>query len=162
MKLKTSQLEELTSDEFTLVGLYSSYENYRLAFFLNDLLNWGFERTLIDLDIQIKDSFVHFPIFRSRSYENEINIYLINNCISIKELCKENDNTLFNSSFEKTIVHRLLPELKDIDYLIKIEDGHYSLSAEKVTRKINRSDLDANAMIIPNKQIKSKGHLIID
>jgi hypothetical protein len=161
MNTKTRLLDVIQTDNFTLIGIYSSYENYRLAFFLNDLLGWRFERLPMDLDFQFKDAFVQFPIFKSKYYEAEVDIYLINNLVNKKEE-KKVSSGLFDQPIERTKVYKLLPELDKLDYLIKIEDEHSSIPLNNITQKINQADFEANATLIPNKQLKSKQHLIID
>ena len=161
MKTKTRLLDEIQTDNFTLIGIYSSYENYRLAFFLNDLLGWRFERLPMDLDFQFKDAFVQFPIFKSKYYKDEVDIYLINNLVKKKEE-KRVSSGLFDQQIERTIVYNLLPELDKLDYLIKIEDEHSRIPLNNMTKKINKADFEATATLIPNKQLKSKQHLIID
>ena len=161
MKTKTNLLDEIQTDNFTLIGIYSSYENYRLAFFLNKLLGWQFERLPLDLDFQFKDAFVQFPIFKSKYYKTEVDIYLINNYVKKKEE-KKVSSGLFDQPIEKTKVYKLLPELDKLDYLIKIEDEHSNIPLNNITKKINNANFEANATLIPNKQLKSKDHLIID
>lgn len=161
MKIKTRLLDEINTDNYTLIGIYSSYENYRLAFFLNDLLGWRFERLPMDLDFQFKKAFVQFPIFKSKYYENEVDIYLINNRVKKKEE-KRVSTGLFDQPLEKTNVYKLLPELDKLDYLLKVEDEHSNIPLNNLTKKINKANFEASASIIPNKQIKSKDHLIIN
>jgi|GEM_PF-747763 len=161
MNNKTRLLDEISTDDYTLIGIYSSYENYRLAFFLNELLGWQFERLSHDLDFQFKNAFVRFPIFKSKYYENEVDIYFINNHIKKKEE-KRVKSGLFDQQLEKTSVYKLLPELDKLDYLLKIEDEHNNIPLNNLTKEINKANFEARAFIIPNKQLKSKDHLIID
>ena len=161
MKNKTKLLDEIQTDNYTLIGVYSSYENYRLAYFLNELFGWQFKRLPLDLDFQFKDAFVQFPIFKSKYYENEVDIYLMNNYVKKREE-KKVSSGLFDQQIERTKVYNLLPELNKIDYLLKIEDEHGNIPLNNLTKKINQTNFDASACIIPNKQLKSKDHLIID
>ena len=161
VKIKTNLLDEIQTNNFTLIGIYSSYENYRLTFFLNELLGWHFERLPLDLDFQFKDAFVQFPIFKSKYYKDEVDIYLINNRVNKKEE-KKVSSGLFNQQIGRTKTYKLLPEFNKLDYLIKIENEYSSIHLNNIAKKINQSDFEANASFIPNKQLKSKRHLIID
>ena len=161
MKKKTTLLDEVAMDDFSIIGVYSSYENYRLAFLLNLFLGWQFERLPLDLDIKFRDTFVQFPMFKSKYYDGEVDVFLIANRVT-KDEDKRISSGLFDHQVESSRVYKLLPELKHLDYLIKIENDQNSIVLEDLVKRINQADLDASALIIPNKQIKSKGHLIID
>lgn len=161
MKKKTTLLDEVPMDDFSIIGIYSSYENYRLAFFLNQELGWQFERLKLDLDIKFQDTFVQFPMFKSNYYEGEVDVFLIANRVTRQE-DKRISTGLFDQQVERSKVYKLLPELKRLDYLIKIENDQNSIPLDDLVKRINQADFDANALIIPNKQLKSKGHLIID
>ncbi len=161
MKKKTTLLDEVGMDDLSIIGVYSSYENYRLAFLLNLYLGWQFERLPLDLDIKYKDTFVQFPMYKSKYHNGEVDVFLIANRVT-KQEDKRISTGLFDKQVERSRVYKLLPELKHLDYLIKIENEQNIISLDELVKKINQADLDASALIIPNKQIKSKGHLIID
>ena len=161
MKKKTTLLDEVGMDDLSIIGVYSSYENYRLAFLLNLYLGWQFERLPLDLDIKYKDTFVQFPMYKSKYHNGEVDVFLIANRVT-KQEDKRISTGLFDQQVERSRVYKLLPELKHLDYLIKIENEQNIISLDELVKKINQADLDASALIIPNKQIKSKGHLIID
>jgi len=158
---KTNLLDEVETDNFALIGIYSTCENYRISFFLNELLGWQFKRLSVDLGFQFKDTFVQFPLFKSIFFKDQIGVYLINNQIKVKEQKKINYG-LFNQDLEKTNIYTLLPELKNLDYILKIEDVSGRISTQEVTKKINQANFDAKARLIPNNQLKSKAHLIIN
>jgi hypothetical protein len=161
MQKKTTLLYEVGMDDLSIIGVYSSYENYRFAFLLNLYLGWQFERLPQDLDIKYKDTFVQFPMYKSKYHNGEVNVFLIANRVT-KQEDKRISTGLFDQQVEESRVYKLLPELKHLDYLIKIENEQNIISLDELVKKINQADLDASALIIPNKQIKSKGHLIID
>ena len=161
MSFKTNLLVDLSTDEFILIGIYSLYEDYRLAFFLNQLLNWHFERCFLDLDISFKDHVAKFPIFKSTSNEGKVSIYLISNQIN-KAVKTKVANSLFEEDFESTSLVRFLPEFKDFNYIIKIEDDRDRIAVNSIIKKINTTNLDITAVIIPNEQLKSKSHLVIN
>ena len=161
MSVKTNQLTELAIDDFTLIGIYSSYESYRLAFFLNELLNWHFERCEFDLDIQFDKICGKFPIFRSKFNEGSIDVYLIDNHITVEAVEKMN-GSLFDKDIAKFNTYTLLPEYKNLDYLIKIEDTQGRIFTDDIVKSINKTSFEMIATSIPNEQLKSKGHLIIN
>ncbi len=64
-------------DDFTLIGIHSAEEDYKLAFLLNQQLNSNFVRYQYNLDF--KGSEVEFPLFEFKDPNTHINYYLINN-----------------------------------------------------------------------------------
>lgn len=160
MRVKKRYLDDFVPDDFKLIGIYSPYENYRLAFLLNEILGWHLKRSKVDLDFKIKKEFVQFPVFCS-NFSDETSIYLIDNQVK-----KTKDNKvssgLFDQSLQQVKNFNLLETFKFIDYLIKIEENQQHIEVNNVLKQINKSTFDANATLIPNNQIKYKERLVVN
>ena len=73
MQLLTLELE----DDYLLIGIHSTEEDYRLAYLINKYLNTKLIRFKDHLDF--KDSNAEFPLFEYKDEQKLINYYLINN-----------------------------------------------------------------------------------
>ena len=73
MQLLTLDLE----DDYLLIGIHSTEEDYRLAYLLNKHLKTKLTRFKHHLDF--KNSNAEFPLFEYKDEKNFINYYLINN-----------------------------------------------------------------------------------
>jgi len=73
MQVFTFDLE----DDYLLIGIHSTEEDYRLAYLINKHLNTKFVRYKDNLDF--KDSAVEFPLFEYKDEETYLNYYLVNN-----------------------------------------------------------------------------------
>ena len=63
---------------------------------------------------------------------------------------------------EKTVTKYLLPELKNVDYFLKIYSDFEKVPLRNLISSINEVEQVISAYIIDNEQIKSKSHLIFD
>ncbi|MDV7186733.1 IPExxxVDY family protein [Lutibacter sp. TH_r2] len=145
---------ELDDEEFTLIGIHSTEEDYKLAYLLNQQLNTKFIRFQQTLDFQ--NSTAEFPLFEFKDNSSLENYYLINN----KDTqVKENKNTggLFNGNY--TTISYLIPEKKRVDYFLKIEGCNRALALNLIN-KLNNLKQIITSYIIETNTLKSKNHLI--
>lgn len=160
MPVKKRYLDDFVLDNFKLIGVYSTYENYRLAFFLNEILGWRLKRRKVDLDYQINNELVQFPVFCTH-LTDDASIYLIDNRVK-KAKANKVSSGLFDESLQETKTFSLLKKYKHIDFLIKIEEDQQHIDVQNVLNQINKSNFDANATFIPNNQIKYKERLVVN
>ena len=150
MQVFTLDLE----DDYLLIGIHSTEEDYRLAYLINKHLNLNFVRYKQSLDF--KDSNIEFPLFEYKNEKTYINYYLINN----KHLHVVNDqiiNGLFGGDYSTTSY--LLPEKKKVDYLLKVEGCSENFIINLV-EKLNRINQIITSYPIETITLKSKNNLI--
>jgi len=150
MQLLTLDLE----DDYNLIGIHSTEEDYRLAFLLNKNLNTKFIRFKQPLDF--KDSNAEFPVFEYKDEHYFINYYLINNKHIQYEINDKSDG-LFGGNYSTTSY--LIPDKKKIDYFLKIE-GSNPLFMNDLVEKLNRIKQIITSFSIDTNTLKSKNNLI--
>ena len=74
MQLLTFDLEE---EDYLLVGIHSTEEDYRLAYLLNKYLKIKLSRYKHNLDFE--NSEAEFPLFEFKDKNSFVSYYLINN-----------------------------------------------------------------------------------
>ena len=151
MQLLTLDLE----DDYLLIGIHSTEEDYRLAYLLNKHLKTKLVRYKHHLDF--KNSTAEFPLFEYKDECNFINYYLINNKYST--LVNNTNNTgLFEGSYS-TILN-LIPEKKNVDFFLKIEGCNQQDLTVSLVNKLNKINQVITSYAIDTNTLKSKNNLI--
>lgn len=141
-------------DDFSLIGIYASEEDYRLAYLLNKHLNTRLTRFKHALDFEGSPS--KYPLFEYQDSESLNNYYLINNKCSIN--VTNNSKGLFNENYNK--ITYLIPEKKEIDYFYKIVGCNNSMFLKNLVAKIKKMDQIITCYLIDSTTLKSKNNLI--
>ncbi len=152
---KTLSFDFEYEHDYTLIGVHTSLEDYRLAFFLNKVLNLKFKRYREDLDFESKGCSFSFFV-----YEDEVN-YKSWSLISNKQYFFEKEKFDFANLFQnEPKVSYLIPEKRKVDFFIKISGNIDSESLQLIMQKIKGiKNIIALYTVEPNK-LKSKDYLI--
>ncbi|UMB59416.1 IPExxxVDY family protein [Lutibacter sp. A80] len=150
MQVFTFDLE----DDYLLIGIHSTEEDYRLAYLINQHLNTKFVRYKHNLDFE--NSTIEFPLFEYKDEKTYLNYYLINNkCIQVVD--DQYNDGLFGGNYSTTSY--LLPEIKKVDFLLKIE-GCTSEFILELVDKLNKISEIITSFQIETNTLKSKYNLI--
>lgn len=140
-------------DPFDLVAVHSSLEDYELVYFINMHLKSRFRRSETDFELSPA---VSFPIFEWRDDPNEVCWSLItNNSISENNAPRTD---LFKEEIAYT-AHRLVPERKEVDYFLKIEQSHGNIETDVVKPLLSIPKI-ITAYQVDVDSLKSKTNLI--
>lgn len=141
--------------DYTLIGIHSTLEDYRLAFFLNKNLKIHLTRFKDDLDFSSMNC--SFPLY---FYEDDASFttwsLIANKQIFIDDVIPENNN-LFQ---EETKTSFFIPEKKQIDYFIKISGNLETKEINEILTKINQTFNIITCYTLDPNDLKSKDHLI--
>ncbi|PHQ62354.1 MAG: hypothetical protein COC08_00900 [Maribacter sp.] len=142
-------------DVFALIALHSSLEDYAMVYAINRHIKSNFKRFSKDLDVS---EYASFPFFE---WKDEINgrywTLIPNN--SLKVEYSENKN-LFKDE-PSFIAHHLVPEHKDVDYFLKIDQNEEEEEEiEEIVKALFAIPKVLTAYSIDVKKLKSKNNLI--
>jgi hypothetical protein len=132
-KKKRHILEDIDQDDFKIISIHSNCEDFKLAYLINITCNSRF----IKLKKKVYDnrSKVEFHIFEWIDHIRGISCYLFSNrSLSFKN-DKEKGGDLFNIPETKELY--LVQDLKEADYIIKINSGIDAVSLVKELETIN-------------------------
>lgn len=146
--------DDFCEENYVLIALHSGLEDYALAYALNRALKANLKRSKTDLDISNETS---FPIYEWKDKLNERYWTLIVNT-SIKEEYLELHD-LFSNETSSTVYH-LIPEYKDVDYFLKIEQDEDEIDSFMLDSILEIPKMITAYQIEINK-LKSKQNLII-
>lgn len=140
-------------DSFVLMALHSTLEDYHLIYGLNKNLASGFKRARTNFDL---GQFSSFPIFEWQDDRNDTYWVVIANDSSKYEMLNSND--LFQNEPTPS-VPKLIPELKEVDYFLKIENGD-QLDKKELLKKLQAIPNIMAAYEVTTNKLKSKNNLI--
>ena len=145
--------DDFYEDSFALIAVHSSLEDYAIAYVLNQCLKSKLSRSRNDLDISENRS---FPIFEWKDVVNDAYWTLIINTSIKKD--QTNEASLFRDEVSYTR-HHLVPEYKDVDYFLKIEQDEITFEQDIVKSILTIPQIVTAYMVETNK-LKSKNNLI--
>jgi hypothetical protein len=161
MKKNKLLLDDLLSTDFFLAGINASTEMYQLAYFINKELNIKLKRTGQDIDFYYKDAVAYFQWYEYFSKELQSEIYFVTNKTYSKEQKLVATGSLFSGEEVEYRVRYLIPELKTVDYFIKVEEAALDqLNYKSLLYKLNSIRQISTAYQIDNQKIKSPQNLI--
>jgi len=150
MQLLTLELD----DDYLLIGIHSTEEDYRLAYLINKHLKTELLRFKEDLDF--KNSNAKFPLFEYKDKQKLINYYLINNKYS-QSVNNSKNTGLFEGNYSTTSY--LISERKKIDFFLKIEGCNQQNLAINLVNQLNNIPQIITSFTIEPNSLKSKDYL---
>ena len=140
--------------DYILIGIHTTLNDYRLAFFLNKELKLFLKRFKDDLDFPLKNC--SFPFYQFDDEAAFISWSLISNKFISVDSIQSNDN-LFN---EETKTRFLIPEKNKVDYFIKISGHIKDEYLENILLKIKNTEKIITSYTIDPYSLKSRDNLI--
>ncbi len=141
--------------DYTLIGIHSSLEDYRMAFFLNRSLNLKLERCKEDLDFDKNNC--SFSLFDFEDINSMLYWSLITNKNIKTEEVENNYSNLFK---DESKISYLIPEKKQVDFFIKISGQINKSELHDILLKINNTKKIITSYTIEPYDLKSKDYLI--
>jgi hypothetical protein len=151
------------AEDCTLIAIHCSEDAFKMAFALNKYVNLRLQRERMDLDYSNDGLEVTFPLFRFEDEFQYTTYYLVaNRCTSRVEQLNKLGGLFGNSVSERTVNTYLIPELKNVDYFLKIETDFDSIPTRKHIAQINEVREVISAYIVEDPKIKAHTNLIFD
>jgi hypothetical protein len=161
MAIKKLSLDDFFEEpDFTLIGIHTTIEDFRLAYLLNSKLNIQLKRKKQDLDFTNN---ANYSIYEWEDCKQLITWNLVSNICKVETTNTKLDNSLFSNTGGVTETFFLLPELKKINFLLKINDEEFSISkSHKIINRIQEIGSVITAYQIEVEKLKSKNNLIFN
>ena len=157
-KLDLGEFDEI---DYHLIAIHTSLEDYRLAYFINQKLPINLGKSKNEIQINIKEGETKFSRFYYHDVEKEITWNLIQNKSEIVQQKNDNSQGLFsNINIEVSTKVYLLPELKKVDYFLKIENTDKTMDMSKIQSILNTIENITTVYSVETNKIKSKNNLI--
>ena len=155
MQIHALGLEDFCEEEYSLIGIHTALEDYKLAYLLNKNLKTQFYKSQNNLELENDKNKASFSIYNFSSKKYDFDWFLIAN--SFKRENQTESNELRLTTETKTY---LIPEKKKVDFFIKISgevDVDFVISA---VQKIKNIEQIITSYSIDKNTLKSKDFLI--
>jgi hypothetical protein len=161
MAIHKVYIEDFEEEDYHLIALHTSLEDYRLAYFLNRELGIGLCKSKLDIPLQVKEVKTSLVRFTFEDEKKVILWDLVQNKKEIENIENTATTDLFSNtknSFSSSAY--LLPEYKKVDFFVKIENAANEIDLGKVIEQISKIEAVKLAYSIAKNKIKSKNNLI--
>jgi hypothetical protein len=161
MALLKLHLDDFDEIDYDLIAIHSVLEDYRLAYFINQKLPIILSRSNDEIGVTIKEGEAFFLKYIYNDLKNDIVWSLISNKNEI--VIKKNSsgqNLFLNAAVEIATKVYLLPELKKVDYFLKIKNNRDTFDIEQIIKTINTIERISTVYAVIPEKIKSKNNLI--
>ncbi len=146
---------------YYLIAIHTSLEDYRLAYFINQILPINLKKSESCIQIKNKEGETRLSRFEYEDETKSIMWNLIQNKSTVINTSSRNNLDLFansNSKFSSKIY--LLPEFKKVDYFLKIDNDDDNMDIKSIANLIKKIDSVTIVYNIELETIKSKNNLI--
>lgn len=157
-KLMLDEVEE----DYLLLAIHSSLEDYKIAYLFNKYLQINFARARQDLDFNHGTVQALYPLFLFKEPAKYRNYFLIKNKYKGPVKRVISSGSLFNEEEVSSRSSYLIPEYKEVDYFFKIDED---LSHEQFQLLINKIATIPNVQTVyevDHNQLKSRNNLILE
>ncbi|AEH00804.1 IPExxxVDY family protein [Lacinutrix sp. 5H-3-7-4] len=162
MAIKKLVLNDFFEEEnFSLIGIHCTIEDYRLAFLLNQALNLKLTRQ--DKDIDNNNQETNFSFFEWVDDTQYTTWNLVSNtCKVTSNEINNKIGSLFSNSESFTKTHHLVSEYSKANYLLKINNEFQAKKEKIILEKILKIKQVITAYSIDSNTLKSKDQLIFN
>ena len=156
-------LDEDFTEDFSLIAIHCSEEPYKVAYILNQFAHLKLRRKKTDLSLTTKTMEMSFPLFGFESNTEYTDGSLVANKYKAAITKTNNSGGLFGDTMNReTVITYLIPELKKVDYFLKIQSDFDNLETKMLVNQINHIKQIISAYQIVPETLKSKDNLIFD
>lgn len=156
-KLVIDDVEE----DYHLLAIHSSLEEYKLAFFLNRHLQICLKRARFDVDFNHGLIQAHYPLYSFKEPEKYRTYNLIKNKFKGPVKKVVSSGSLFIEEEVSPQMTYLIPEYKDVDYFLKIDEENGDDTQKLISKIASIPNVVTTYSVDPN-QLKSKNNLILE
>ena len=149
-------------DNYHLLAIHSSLEEFKMAFLLNKNLQISLKRAPVDVDFNHGEVQALYPLYSFKEPTKYRTYFLFKNKYkgSVKKVVSS--GSLFIEDEISTQITYLIPEYKKVDYFLKIEDDLGEEYIQHLLNFISRIPRVITTYIVDVNQLKSRNNLIVD
>ncbi|MCC8359432.1 IPExxxVDY family protein [Salinimicrobium sediminilitoris] len=155
-------LDEVFEQPYKLLAIHSSVEEFKLAYLLNKHIDLKLARTPKDIDLHKGKESILFAHFIYEDLQKYCTYHLVNNVARQEGRSGSDLDSLFFGDQLAVKKSFLLPEFKQVDFLVKIEDELDAISTKMLISRILEIPQVSTAYAIDFHRIKTKENLIFD
>jgi hypothetical protein len=158
MALHKLVVDDFNDTSFSLFAVHCRLEDYRFAYMLNSYLQLKLRRAPQDLDVNYFSS--SYSAYTWEDTDSYMSWHLISNVCKKEEDALQSSGSLFTEKQRILKTYHLIPELKQVDFLIKIESEAQNVNEREILLKLQKIPQLITAYRVDEESIKSKDCLI--
>jgi len=156
MAVSILDIDDLESNDFNIIAIHTSLEDYKLAYLINKHCQIKLTKELIPLTLSKFDISTSFDFFTFHDHDERIIWSLISNKSILSSKCYYTESLLLHEkkTFSDII---LIPECDSVDFFLKVEEEiepHLLINILNQIQVINKIDavyeLNKNALVSIN------------
>jgi len=152
MQVYSLDIDDFNEDNYTLIGIHTALEDFKLAYLLNNNLDTLFSKAIYSLDFESNAS---FSVYNDINEEYGFELYLISNSYTEERI--NASDTIVLATETKTY---LIPEKKKVDYFIKIVGEPTQETIYKTVNQIKQINQVVTSYTVELDSLKFKQFLI--
>jgi|FLOH01.1.fsa_nt_gi hypothetical protein len=157
LKLHTLSFEP--ENDYNLICIHTTLEDYRLAYFINQALDLKLSRR--DEDLDFNNNKEHFSLYEYNDPSLFLTYNLLANKYTLVEYKTSNNNALFyNTLLSETKISYLISDKKKVDFFLKITGDLSLTQINNITECINSIQQVITVYTTDPKLLKQNTHLI--
>lgn len=160
MAVHKLMIDDFVSVDYGLIAIHSSLEDCRLAYFINRELDIRLQKSAKDIGFKLKQGESFFSRYTFEDDTNDAAWNLIQNKNSMVSTQTNNTSLFAGEGLSGTSSVFLLPELKKVDYILKIENTESYTATDDAVTGLLAIKYIATAYKIDHHKLKSKNNLI--
>ncbi len=158
MALHKLLVDDFYDDTYLLIAVHCRLEDYRLAYMINKHLGTHLVREEKDLDLNYTSS--SFAVYEYYDAPKDVTWNLIANICKREEESLASSGVLFANDKKITKTYNLIPEMKQVDFFIKISNDTYQINEKLIISKLQSISQIITTYTVDLEKVKSKEHLI--
>ncbi|MDB4028212.1 IPExxxVDY family protein [Flavobacteriaceae bacterium] len=156
-------LDDDFEEDFSLIAIHCSEEPYKVAYILNQFARLKLRREKVDLAFTSNGMEITLPLFGFEDHTEYTDYSLVaNKCKSAITKTNNSGGLFGNTTDKETVITYLIPELKKVDYFLKIQSDFDNLGTKMLINQINDIKQIISAYQVAPETLKSKDNLIFD
>ncbi|MDO9260733.1 MAG: IPExxxVDY family protein [Flavobacteriaceae bacterium] len=153
-------ISDFSDTPFSLFGIKTPLEDYRLAYFLNKALLTQFKRAESNLEFETNNEKKSFSLFSFEDIYHYTAWFLIANKYKQTKTDHLVENLFTPTNFNFESINYLIPERKSFDYFLKIIGGEKNFNNRAFIQQLKSIHLVEAVFEIAPEELKSKDFLI--
>ena len=160
MALHKLLVDDFEDEAYSLLAIHCNLEDYRMAFLLNRFLNINLKRFPHDLDFQYTKA--SYPVYEWQDHKRQAMWNLIGNIFKREEDSLTSSGSLFNTTSKVIKTYNLIPEYKNVNYFLKIENDDNYINLKSIISSIQKIPQVVTVYDVDVSNLKSKNNLIFN
>ena len=153
-------ISDFSNTSFSLFGIKTPLEDYRLAYFFNKQFQTRFERAAKNLEFESNNEKQSYSLFCFEDIYHFNDWFLIANKFTQTKTDNQVENLFTPTNFNFESINYLIPERKSFDYFLKITGQDNNFFNQDFIQKIKSIHLVEAVFEVKPDALKSKDFLI--